>query len=80
MEVVGLFGETIVPEPETTDHIPVSLVNEGGLAEKTVEVVLSQKILVALPAEVIACFAFGTMIETSSEPFAQGPLTVQRKT
>ena len=80
MEVVGLFGETIVPEPETTDHIPVSLVNEGGLAEKTVAVVLSQKTRVAFPAEVMACLALGTVIETSSEPFAQGPVTVQRKT
>ena len=79
MEVVGLLGETMVPEPDTTVHNPVSLVSEGGLAEKTVEDVLSQNILVAPPAEVIACVAAGTVMLTSSDPLAHGPETVHLK-
>ena len=79
MEVVGLFGEAIVPVPEITVHKPVSLVNDGGLAEKTVALVLSQKILFPSPAEVIACFAAGTVMDTSSVPLAHGPLTFHLK-
>jgi hypothetical protein len=69
----------MVPAPETTVHNPVSLVSEGGLAEKTVEVVLLQNILVALATEVIACRAAGTTMLTSSDPLAQGPDTVHLK-
>ena len=76
--VVGLLGETIVPDPDTTVHNAVSLVKAGGLAEKMVEVVLSQNTLFPLTAEVMACFAAGTVIVTSSVPFAQGPLTFHR--
>ena len=65
----------MVPGPETTVQTPTSFVRPGGVAEKTVEVVLSQKILLTLPAEVIACLAAGTVMETSSVPVAHGPLT-----
>ena len=77
--VVGLLGEAIVPAPAILIHKAVSLVRAGGLAEKTVEVVLSQNTLLALPAAVIACLAAGTVMDTSSVPLAQGPLTFQRK-